>query len=123
MARDEAGLKEGIRLIRELRDEFWRDVRVLGSADDLNQSLEKANRVSDFMELAELMCYDALTRAESCGAHLRLESQTDEGEALRIDNEYSFVSAWEYNGLDDQPILHKEDLQFENVKLTQRSYK
>ena len=92
-----------------------------GKADGLNQSLERAGRVADFFELAELMCRDALHRAESCGGHFREESQTEEGEALRRDDEFSFVSAWEHT--ETEPVLHKEDLVFENVELTQRSYK
>ncbi|MFN2313492.1 MAG: fumarate reductase/succinate dehydrogenase flavoprotein subunit, partial [Bacteroidales bacterium] len=111
-----------LRLIRELRDEFWNDLIVSGSADELNQELEKAGRVADFLELGELMVNDALNRRESCGAHFREESQTADHEAMRNDDEFAYVAAWEYN--DDQPpILHKEELKFEFVELKQRSYK
>jgi succinate dehydrogenase / fumarate reductase flavoprotein subunit len=123
MARTEAGLTKAKGLIRELREQFWKDAIVLGSNNEMNQSLEKAARVADFLELGELMVDDALNRKESCGGHFRVESQTEEGEALRDDENYSYVSAWEYKG-DNQPEdLHKEELIFENVKLTQRSYK
>ncbi len=123
MSRDEAGLKQALERIPQLREEFWNDVRVLGGADTLNQSLEKAGRVADFMELAELMCTDALMRSESCGGHFREESQTPEGEALRDDDNFAFVAAWEYTGPGQVPVLHKEELDFEYVQLTQRSYK
>ena len=123
MERSEEGLLKAIDLIRGLRDEFWRNVRVLGAADTLNQSLEKAGRVADFLELGELMCIDALHRRESCGGHFRAESQTDDGEALRHDDEYAYVAAWEWGGEDGAPILHKEDLVYEFVELKQRSYK
>ncbi len=123
MSRNEEGLKTAKKKIQELREEFWKNVDVVGSANELNMELEKAGRVADFMELGELMVDDALNRSESCGGHFREESQTPEGEALRKDDEFSFVSAWEYKG-DNQPEeLHKEELRFENVKLTQRSYK
>ena len=123
MARTEEGLKEGKKKIQELRKEFWENVKVVGGAGELNQELEKAGRVADFMELSELMVDDALHRSESCGGHFREESQTPEGEAKRKDDEFSYVAAWEYKG-DGQPeVLHKEELKFENVKLTQRSYK
>jgi succinate dehydrogenase / fumarate reductase flavoprotein subunit len=121
MARNQSGLEKALSEIPALKQEFHSDVRVPGTAEGLNQSLEKAGRVADFFELAELMCRDALHRAESCGGHFREESQTPEGEALRRDDEFSFVSAWEYTGA--EPNLHKEDLVFENVELTQRSYK
>jgi succinate dehydrogenase / fumarate reductase flavoprotein subunit len=123
MERSEEGLLKAIDLIRGLRDEFWRNVRVLGSADTLNQSLEKAGRVADFLELGELMCIDALHRRESCGGHFRAESQTDDGEALRHDEEFAYVAAWEWGGQDGAPVLHKEDLVYEFVELKQRSYK
>jgi succinate dehydrogenase / fumarate reductase flavoprotein subunit len=123
MARNEAGLKQAISEIRAIREEFWKDVKVVGSDGDLNQTLEKANRVADFMELGELMCQDALMRAESCGGHFREEYQTPEGEALRDDEHFSFVSAWEYKGQGIDPELHKEPLTFEYVKPSQRSYK
>jgi len=123
MARTEAGLKEALEKIPQLREEFWKNVNVPGSADDLNQALEKANRVADFFEFAELLVRDALHRAESCGGHFREESQTDEGEALRNDEEFAYVAAWEFQGLENEPALHKEELAFEEVELTQRSYK
>ena len=122
MTRNEAGLTEALRLIRELRDEFWKDLAVPGSADELNQELEKAGRVADFLELAELMVTDALNRRESCGAHFREESQTPDHEAMRNDEEYAFVAVWEYNN-DQPPVLHREELKFEFVELKQRSYK
>lgn len=123
MARNEKGLIEAKAKIKELKAEFWKDVKVLGDNEEMNMSLEKAHRVADFIELGELMVDDALNRKESCGGHFREESQTEEGEALRIDDEFSYVSAWEYLGEDKEEKLHKEDLVFENVKLTQRSYK
>lgn len=123
MERSEEGLLKAIDLIRGLRDEFWRNVRVLGAADTLNQSLEKASRVADFLELGELMCIDALHRRESCGGHFRAESQTEDGEALRHDDEFAYVAAWEWSGQDGTPVLHKEDLVYEFVELKQRSYK
>ena len=123
MSRSAEGLNKAIGLIQNLRAEFWKDVKVLGTADELNLSLEKAGRVADFMELGELMVRDALNREESCGGHFREEHQTPEGEALRNDDDYAYAAAWEYTGADAEPVLHKEELQFENVKLTQRSYK
>ena len=128
MERSEEGLLKAIDLIRGLREEFWRNVRVLGAADTLNQSLEKAGRVADFLELGELMCIDALHRRESCGGHFRAESQTEDGEALRHDDEYLYVAAWEFAGGDgdgemNAPVLHKEDLVYEAIELKQRSYK
>ena len=108
-------------MVRELRDEFYRDVYIPGSKDEFNPELEKAGRVADFMELAELMMLDALDREESCGGHFREEYKTPEGEALRRDEEFTYVSAWEWD--DDEPKLHKEDLVFENVELKTRSYK
>jgi succinate dehydrogenase / fumarate reductase flavoprotein subunit len=121
MARNRSGLEKALSEIPALRDQFWKDVRVLGDGP-MNQSLEKAGRVADFFELGELMVRDALTREESCGGHFREESQTEEGEALRDDENFSFVSAWEW-GDGGTPTLHKEPLVFENVHLTQRSYK
>ena len=121
MARNAEGLTKGRRMIRELRDEFYGDVFVPGSANEYNPELEKALRVADFMELGELMMLDALDRQESCGGHFREEYQTEEGEALRRDDEFAYVSAWEWD--DQDPILHKEELIFENVELKTRSYK
>ena len=123
MSRNAAGLEHAIGKIRELREEFWRDVNVPGSGEDLNQQLENAGRVADFMELAELMCIDALDRNESCGGHFREEYQTEEGEALRDDEHYSYVAAWGWNGLGSPPSLVKEQLEFEYVHPSQRSYK
>ena len=123
MARNEAGLRKALQRIPELREEFWQNVRVPGESGELNQELEKAGRVADFLELGELMCIDALTRTESCGGHFREESQTEDGEALRDDANFSFVSAWEYTGNLAKPELHKEPLAFEYVKPSQRSYK
>lgn len=122
MARNEKGLKEAIKEIQELRKEFWSDVRIPGEMDNLNPELEKAGRVADFIELGELMCIDALERNESCGGHFREEYQTEDGEALRDDKNFSFVSAWEYKG-DSKFELNKEDLVYENIKIAQRSYK
>jgi len=123
MGRNEDGLKEALQKIPKLREEFWQNVRIPGVNRELNQTLERAGRVADFLELGELMCIDALHRNESCGGHFREESQTAEGEALRNDDEFRFVSAWEFTGDSKQPALHKEPLEFEYVKLTQRSYK
>ncbi|MEY2480983.1 MAG: succinate dehydrogenase / fumarate reductase, flavoprotein subunit [Verrucomicrobiota bacterium] len=125
MARNAAGLREALEKIPQLRDEFWKNVRVPGRGEDFNQSLERAGRVADFLEFAELMCLDALERDESCGAHFREEHQTAEGEALRDDDKFTDVFAWEFrgNGTIDAPKLHREPLQFETVHLTQRSYK
>ena len=133
MERTEAGLLKAIDLIRGLRAEFWRNVKVLGAADTLNQSLEKAGRVADFLELGELMCIDALHRAESCGGHFRAESQTEDGEALRHDDQFLYVAAWEFEPGEPYPnqpdvtmgtpVLHKEDLGDEAIELKQRSYK
>lgn len=122
MSRTEDGLKLAKKKIKEIRDEFWSNVKVVGTSDELNMSLEKANRVADFLELGELMVDDALHRNESCGGHFREEYQTEEGEAKRDDENFTYVAAWEYNG-PGKATLHKEDLIFENVKLTQRSYK
>jgi succinate dehydrogenase / fumarate reductase, flavoprotein subunit len=123
MSRSETGLKKAKKIIQDLKAEFWTNVNVLGGANELNQELEKAGRVADFIELGELMVDDALNRSESCGGHFREESQTPEGEAMRKDDEFTYAAAWEYKG-DNQPeALHKEELKFENVKLTQRSYK
>lgn len=123
MARSAEGLRTALDLIPKLRDVFWRDLKVLGSGAELNQSLEKAGRVADFLELSELMCLDALQREESCGGHFRVEHQTADGEALRHDEQFAYVAAWEYAGDGKAPILNKEPLVFENVGLSQRSYK
>jgi succinate dehydrogenase / fumarate reductase, flavoprotein subunit len=123
MARNRSGLEQVIGEIRELRERYWKDVRVLGSGETLNQSLEKAGRVADFMEFGELLAIDALNREESCGGHFREEYQTSEGEAARNDADYSYVSAWEFKGVSEEPTLHKEPLVFENVKPSTRSYK
>jgi succinate dehydrogenase flavoprotein subunit len=123
MARNAEGLKKALRLIPELREDFWRDVNVPGSDAELNQALEKAGRVADFLELGELMCLDALHREESCGGHFREEYQTEDGEALRNDELFAYVAAWEYCGPDHPPKLHREPLSFEYVHLAQRSYK
>jgi len=123
MARNADGLRKALKRIPELRAEFWRDVKVLGTGEELNQSLEKAGRVADFLEFAELMCLDALHREESCGGHFRTEYQTPEGEARRDDERFAYVAAWEYAGEGRVPVLHKESLEYENVQLATRSYK
>ncbi|CAM3827514.1 fumarate reductase/succinate dehydrogenase flavoprotein subunit [Nocardioides marinus] len=123
MERTEDGLRKAIDMIRELKADFWSNVKVLGTADSLNQSLEKAGRVADFLELGELMCIDALNRRESCGGHFRAESQTEDGEALRHDEEFAYVAAWEFGGEGGQPVLHKEDLVYTAIEMKQRSYK
>ncbi|MEW5846709.1 MAG: fumarate reductase/succinate dehydrogenase flavoprotein subunit [Bacteroidota bacterium] len=123
MVRNEEGLKKALTLLDELKEEFWKNLKVPDTANELNQELEKANRVADFLELGKLLVYDALNRRESCGAHFREESQTENGEAKRDDENYSYVAAWEYAGDGKEPILHKEELKFEYVKLQERSYK
>jgi len=123
MARSDEGLRKAIGMIRKLRDEFWRDVNVTGVNEDLNQTLERAGRVADFMELGELMCIDALHRRESCGGHFRVEHQTEEGEALRHDDEFLYVGAWEWTGEGNKPVLHREPLEYKAIELKQRSYK
>jgi succinate dehydrogenase / fumarate reductase flavoprotein subunit len=123
MARSAEGLKKALGMIRDLRGQYWRDVRVLGAGDEPNQALEKAGRVADFFELAELMCIDALHREESAGGHFRVEHQTPDGEAKRNDDEFLYVAAWEYKGEGNEPVLHKEPLVYEDVKLATRSYK
>ena len=123
MARNKEGLEEAIHMIRDLRDEFWKDVRIPGKVDELNTELEKALRVADFLELGELMARDALDRKESCGGHFREEHQTDDGEAMRDDAHSTFVSAWEFKGVDSEPVLHKEPLIYENIEVKQRNYK
>ena len=122
MERDAAGLTEAISEIRALRGEYERDLRILGTGDTLNDSLEKAFRVADFFELAELMARDALHREESCGGHFRAEHQTADGEAERDDEHFSYVAAWEWKGPDTAQQLHKEQLTFENIHLATRSY-
>jgi succinate dehydrogenase / fumarate reductase flavoprotein subunit len=123
MARNEAGLKKALELIPPLREEFWNNAIVPGHNEELNQALERAGRVADFLEFGELLCYDALERNESCGSHFREEHQTDEGEAKRDDRNYCHVSAWEFAGVGEKPNLHKESLDFEVVELGTRSYK
>ena len=123
MSRNAEGLIEARRKVQSIRDEFWENVTITGTPGGVNKVLERAGRVADFMEFAELMMVDALTRDESCGGHFREEHQTEEGEARRDDENFAFVSAWEFTGVGQNPILHKEDLIFENVHLTQRSYK
>jgi succinate dehydrogenase / fumarate reductase flavoprotein subunit len=123
MGRTDASLRHALARIPEIRAEFWENVNVPGESADLNQSLERAGRVADFIELAELLCIDALHRTESCGGHFREESQTPDGEALRDDEHFSYAAAWEYAGVGNAPILHKEPLEFEYVHPSQRSYK
>ena len=134
MERTEEGLRKAIDGIRELKRDFWSNLKVLGTADSLNQSLEKAGRVADFLELGELMCIDALNRRESCGGHFRAESQTEDGEALRHDDEFAYVAAWEFAPASENdtnepqdsmgtPVLHKEDLIYTAIEMKQRSYK
>ncbi|MEQ9324001.1 MAG: fumarate reductase/succinate dehydrogenase flavoprotein subunit [Polyangiaceae bacterium] len=123
MARNEEGLKEALKTIPALREEFWENVRIPGSGESFNTELEKAGRVADFLELGELMCRDALNRAESCGGHFREEHATEEGEAKRDDENFAYAAAWEWTGEDKEPVLNKEPLEFEYVKLSQRSYK
>jgi succinate dehydrogenase / fumarate reductase flavoprotein subunit len=123
MSRDREGLERALQQIPALREEFWSDLKVLGDDESMNQSLERAGRVADFLELAELMVRDALDREESCGGHFRLEHQTDDGEARRDDENFAFVSAWQWTGEDAPPIRHTEPLEFDYVALTQRSYK
>jgi succinate dehydrogenase / fumarate reductase flavoprotein subunit len=123
MARSAEGLRLARTKIRDLKEQYWRDVKVLGGGEEPNQSLEKAGRVADFFELAELMCVDALHREESCGGHFRVEHQSAEGEAERNDDEFLYVGAWQYGGENGEPILHKEELKYEEVKLATRSYK
>lgn len=123
MSRNEAGLKEALKLIADLKEEFWKDLNIPGTRNELNQELEKAGRVADLFELAELLVIDALNRKESCGAHFREEFQTPDGEALRNDEEFTYVAAWEYGGEGKPPVLHKEELKFEEVELKVRSYK
>jgi succinate dehydrogenase / fumarate reductase flavoprotein subunit len=123
MARNKSGLEHALQRIPEIREDYWKNVKVLGGNEELNQSLEKAGRVVDFMELAELMCMDALERNESCGGHFREEYQTSDGETLRDDENYCHVAAWEYSGPGQKPVMTKEPLNFEYVHPSQRSYK
>ena len=123
MARSEVSLKKALAVIPGIRDEFWKNVNVLGGGEEPNQALERAGRVADFLEFAELLCFDALHRRESCGGHFRVEHQTPEGEAKRNDRDFSYVAAWEFAGAGKQPVLHKEELSFESVQLAERSYK
>ena len=123
MARNAKGLSEALVEIPALREEFWKNLKVPGTGAQLNQTLEHASRVADFLEFSELMVRDALHREESCGGHFREEYQTEDGEAKRNDADFSYVAAWEYRGDDAAPALHKEHLEFENVELATRSYK
>ncbi|MGM0376511.1 MAG: fumarate reductase/succinate dehydrogenase flavoprotein subunit, partial [Bacteroidota bacterium] len=123
MARNKEGLQKALEKIQSIKKEFWSNLRIPGSADDMNVELEKANRLADFIEIGELMARDALHREESCGGHFREEYQTEEGEALRNDDAYAYAGCWEYKGDDQEPELNKEDLKFEVVKLVQRNYK
>jgi succinate dehydrogenase / fumarate reductase flavoprotein subunit len=123
MARNKAGLEHALSVIPTIREQFWQDVNVPGSGANLNQSLEHAGRVVDFLEFAELMCLDALERDESCGGHFREEHQTSEGEAKRNDAEFAYSAVWEFKGVGQRPDLHKEPLTFETVHLAERSYK
>jgi succinate dehydrogenase / fumarate reductase flavoprotein subunit len=123
MSRSDASLRTALAAIPKLRDEFWHDVSVPGDPNNLNQSLEYAGRVADYLEFAELLTLDALQRTESCGGHFREESQTPEGEAMRDDGKFSYVAAWEFTGVGKEPLLHKEPLVFDEVHPTQRSYK
>ena len=123
MARTKEGLTKALQMVRELKAEFWRNVKVTGENEDLNQTLERAGRVADFFELGELIVIDALHREESCGCHFRVESQTEDGEALRDDTKFAYVAAWEYAGGDGKPVLHKEELEYHNIEMKQRSYK
>ncbi len=123
MARSAESLKHALQEIPKIREAFWHDLKVVGDDEELNQGLERAGRVADFLELAELIAVDALDREESCGAHFRVEYQTPDGEAQRNDAEFCYVSAWEYKGPDQPPELHKEPLEFESIHLAQRSYK
>ena len=123
MSRNQTDLDKALTEVTDLKKSFWSDVKVPGKSDTINSELEKAWRVADFIELGEIMIRDAADRKESCGAHFREEYQTDDGEALRNDDEYSYVSSWEYAGEGVSPNLHKENLEFETVTPTQRSYK
>ncbi len=123
LSRDRGGLQKASADIKALREAFWTDLKILGSSESFNQSLERAGRVADLIELAHLMAMDALNREESCGGHFRLEHQTDDGEAQRDDENFSYVAAWEWKGENWPQTLHKEELEFKYVALSQRSYK
>ena len=123
MARNAGGLKQALAMIPPLREQYWSDVKVLGEGGELNQSLEKAGRVADFFELAELMCRDALERNESCGGHFREEYQTPEGEAARDDEHYAYAAAWEFQGAGQTPLRNVEPLNYEFTKMSVRNYK
>jgi succinate dehydrogenase / fumarate reductase, flavoprotein subunit len=123
MARSEAGLKTALKLIQDLRASFWSNVFVPGTAEEFNPELEKALRVADFFELGELMIRDALHRNESCGGHFREEYATPEGETLRDDENFKYVAAWEFTGVNNEPVLHKEDLEFKDAPIKERNYK
>ena len=123
MSRNASGLRQALQRIPELREEFWNNVRIPGEGQEFNMALEYGGRVADFMEFGELLCRDALAREESCGGHFREEFQTEDAEALRDDENFSHVAAWEYQGPNKEPLLHKELLHFEDVKLATRSYK
>ena len=123
MGRNKTGLQRALQEIPKIREEFWNNVKLVGAANDLNAELERAGRVADFLELGELLAFDALHREESCGGHFREEYQTEEGEALRNDKKFAYVAAWEFAGVGKKPILNKEPLEFEYVKPSQRSYK
>jgi succinate dehydrogenase / fumarate reductase flavoprotein subunit len=123
MARSEEGLTEAIEKIPAIREEFWENVKVPGTGNELNQQLENAGRVADFFEFAELFCRDARHRSESCGGHFRVEYQTEDGEAVRDDENFCYSAAWEFTGVGSEPEMHKEPLKFENVELAVRSYK
>ena len=123
MARNEEGLKKALTMVNDLKNEFWKDVKVPGTSCEFNQELEKAVRIASAFELSQVLIKDALSRKESCGAHYREEFVTEDGEAKRNDEEYMYVSAWEYQGENKEPKLHKEELKFEFVEVKQRSYK
>jgi succinate dehydrogenase / fumarate reductase flavoprotein subunit len=123
MASSEASLNEALTRIPEIREEFWNNVKVVGTNEQFNQELENAGRLADFLEFAEILTKDALAREESCGGHFRTEYQTEDGEATRNDEDFCYVAAWEFKGAGVEPELHKEPLKFENVKLAVRSYK
>ncbi|GAH58363.1 unnamed protein product, partial [marine sediment metagenome] len=123
MARNKEDLNKSIEDFRQMREDFWKNIRIPGDKNDLNPELEKAGRVADFIEIGELMARDALNREESCGGHFREEFQSEEGEALRNDGDYMYVAVWEYKGKDKAPVLHKEPLKYEDIKVQTRNYK